>query len=73
MRRNYKKYILQIKIYMIAQDFWQAHYQIMLIIFLKGFIELNANMDTVIKNVKPSKLHIRIGTVFLNTKALRMI
>ena len=33
------------------QDLWQAH-QILSIIFLKEFLELNVNLDTVIKNVK---------------------
>ena len=28
---------------LIAQDYWQAHYQILSIIFLKEFIELNVN------------------------------
>ena len=34
-----------------AQDIWQAHYQILPIIFLKEFIELNVNTDIMIKNV----------------------
>ena len=37
---------------LIAQDLWQAHFQIMSIIFLKEFIELNVNLDTKIKKVK---------------------
>ena len=36
---------------LIVQDLWQAHYQILSIIFLKEFIELNVNSDTLIKNV----------------------
>ena len=28
---------------LIAQNLWQAHYQILLIIYLKDFIELNVN------------------------------
>ena len=28
---------------LIVQDLWQAHYQILSIIFLKEFIELNVN------------------------------
>ena len=35
-----------------AQDLWQFHYQILSIIFLKEFMELNVNLDTMIKNVK---------------------
>ena len=30
---------------LIAQDLWQTHYQILSIIFLKDFIELNVNLD----------------------------
>ena len=36
---------------LIAQDLWQAHYQILSIIFLKVFIELNVNTDMMIENV----------------------
>ena len=36
---------------LIAQDLWQAYYQILSIIFLKEVIKLNVNTDTVIKNV----------------------
>ena len=37
---------------LIAQDLWHAHYQILPIIFRKEFIELNVNLDTMIKNMK---------------------
>ena len=37
---------------LILQDLWQVHYQILLIIFLKEFIESNVNLDTMIKNLK---------------------
>ena len=37
---------------LIVQDLWEAHYQILLIILLKEFIKLNANMDMTIKNEK---------------------
>ena len=37
---------------LIAQDLWQAYNQILPIIFLKEFIELNVNPDTMIKNEK---------------------
>ena len=42
-------------------------------IFLKEFIELNVNSDTMIKNVKRVELNISIATVFLNTQILKMI
>ena len=57
---------------LIAQDLWQAHYQILSIIFLKEFIELNVNLDTVRKNVKHVERNISIVTVFLNTQILKM-
>ena len=34
---------------LIAQDLWQAHYQILSIIFLKEFVELNVNKNMMIK------------------------
>ena len=36
----------------IVQDLWQAHYQILSVIFLKEFLELNKNSKMMIKNVK---------------------
>ena len=41
---------------LIAQDLWQVHYQILSIIFLEEFIELNVNLDKMIKNVKHLEL-----------------
>ena len=41
---------------LIAQDLWQAHYQILSIIFPKEFIKLNVNTDTIIDNMKLAKL-----------------
>ena len=35
-----------------VQDLWQAHYQILLIISLKEFINLNVNTDNIIKKCK---------------------
>ena len=58
---------------LIAQDFWQTNYQALSITFLKEFIELNVNLDTMIKNVKHVELNISIATVFLNTHILKMI
>ena len=55
---------------LIAQDLWQAHYQILPINFLKEFIELNTNMDTMIKKVKYVELNIVIATVLLNIQTL---
>ena len=36
---------------LIAQDLWQVHYQILPIIFLKEFIKLNVDRDTLIRNL----------------------
>ena len=58
---------------LIAQELWQAHYQILLIIFLKELIELNVNTDMMIKNVRLGELNRNIATVFSNIKTLNMI
>ena len=49
----------------------RAHYQILSIIFLKEFIKLNVNTDTMIKNVRLAEL--TIATVFLSIQILKMI
>ena len=54
-------------------DLWQAHYQILSVIFLKEFIKLKVKVDTMIKNVKLSEVNINIVTIFLNTQFLKMI
>ena len=53
---------------LIAQDLWQAHYQILSTIFLREFIELNANTDMTIKYVELVELKISTAAVFLNIK-----
>ena len=53
-----------------AQDLKQPHYQILSIIFLKEFIKLYVNTDTMMKNVKLAELNINIVTFFLNTQIL---
>ena len=57
---------------LIAQDLWQAHYQILLIIFLKEFIKLIVNTDKMIKNVKLAELNENIASPFLNTQTLKI-
>ena len=37
---------------LIAQDLWQAHYQIVSIMLLKEIIKLNVNTNTLMKNMK---------------------
>ena len=56
-----------------AQYLWQAHYQILSIIFLKEFIKLNINMGKVKKKVKIEDLNIKIESCFLNTQILKLI
>ena len=58
---------------LIVQNLWQAHYQILSIIFLKEFIELNVNTDMMIKYVKLVEFNISIVTEFLKTQTLKMI
>ena len=41
---------------LIAQDLWQAHYHILSIIFLKEFIELTVNLDTMIKKCETCRV-----------------
>ena len=57
----------------IAQDLWQVLYQILSIIFLKEFIELNVNTNITIENVKLVEVNMSIATVFSNTQILKMI
>ena len=52
---------------LIVQGLWQNYYQILSIILLNDFIELNVNLDTMIKNVKPEELQAKYATVFLMT------
>ena len=56
-----------------AQHLCQAHSQILSIIFLKEFIKLDVNTDTMIKNLKLAELNVNIATVSLNTQTLKMI
>ena len=73
MEKKLQKIYLTYYNLLIAQDLWQAHYQILSIIFLKEFIKLNVNMDTMIKNVKLAELNINIAITFFNTRTLKMI
>ena len=43
---------------LIAQDLWQILYQILSIIVLKKFIELNVNTNMMIKNLKLVELRL---------------
>ena len=58
---------------LIVQGFWQAYYQIFPRIFWKEFVEINVNINMMIKNVKHLELNISIVTIFLNTPILKII
>ena len=45
---------------LIVQDLWQALYQILFIILLKEFIELNVNKDIITKYVKHRESNTKI-------------
>ena len=57
---------------LIAQDLWQAHYRILLIILLKEFIKSNVNMDMIIKHVKSVELNKKTVSAALNKQKLKM-
>ena len=73
MEKKLQKIYLTYYSLLIAQDLWQAHYQILSIIFLIEFIEFNVNSGMMIKDLKLAELNIIFATVFLNTQILKMI
>ena len=72
MERKLQKVYLTCYNLLITQDLWQAHYQILSIIFLKEFMKLNKNTGAMVKNVKLTELHMKCATVFLNAQILKM-
>ena len=70
MEKKLQKIYLTYCNLVIAQDLWQILYQILSIIFLREFIELNINLDTIIKNVKHAELNISIATEFIKNNKL---
>ena len=73
MKKKLQKIYLTYYSLLIAQDLWQAHYQILSIIFLKEFIEFDVNSGMMIKDLKLAVLNIIFATVFLTTQILKMI
>ena len=67
MEKKLQKIYLTYYNLLIVQDLWQAHYQILSIIFLREFIETNVNTDIMIKNLRLLELNISIASVFFNT------
>ena len=57
---------------LILQDLWQSLHQILSIIFLKKFIELNVNRDMMIKKLRLLELNISFATVFLKIKTRKV-
>ena len=62
-------YILQF----ISSIIFMGSYEILSIIFLKEFIKLNVNTDSMIKNVKRLELYAKYATVFLKTQTLESV
>ena len=56
---------------MMAQDLWQVHHQILLIILLLELTKLNVNVNIITKIANGVELNIKIAIAFLNTKALK--
>ena len=54
MEKKLQKINLTYKNLLIMQDLWKVHYQTLLIMFLKEFIELNVNSGTIKKICKIS-------------------
>ena len=67
MEKKLQKIYLTYYNLLMAPDLWQGHYQILTIIFLKEFIELNVSSNVMIENVNHVDLNITFATVFLNT------
>ena len=65
MEKKLQKIYLTYCNLLIAESLLQVHYQILSIMFLKGFIKLNVITDTIIKNVKLVELHTNHETGFL--------
>ena len=57
---------------LVAQDLWISHYQILLIISLKQFIQLNVNINMIIKTAKRVESNTKIAIAFLNTQTLKI-
>ena len=53
---------------LIPQHLWKVRYQILSAIILEECIELNVNLDTMIKNVRHVESNISIWTAFSNIK-----
>ena len=68
MEKNYKKKSYRLQFIDSARF---MAYQVLLIIFLKEFMQLNLNTDTMIKSPKLAELNTEIETAFLNKKKIK--
>ena len=65
MEKKLQKVYLTYYSLLIAQDLWHTHYQILSIIFLKEFIELNVNMGMKIKKCETCGINYKYCDCFL--------
>ena len=70
-KKSQKSYLTNCNL-LIAQDLWQAHCQILLIILLKEFKKLNENGGMII-NAKQVELNTKIVSAVLNTQTVKLI
>ena len=70
-KKSQKSYLTNCNL-LIAQDLWQAHCQILLIILLKEFKKLNENGGMII-NAKHVELNTKIVSAVLNTQTVKLI
>ena len=71
-KKLHKSYITDYNL-LIVQDLWQAHYQILSIVLLKKYTELNVNTDRIIKYVKLVEINTKFASAFLNAQTLKII
>ena len=71
-KKSQKPYLTDYNV-LIAQDLWQALFQILLIILLTELINLYVNMSMITKNVNFMKLDRNIAAAFFNTQTLKII
>ena len=66
MEKKWRKIYVTCYNLLAVQNIWQVHHQMLSIIFLMEFIELNVNRDMMIKNLKLPELN-KSMTILSNT------
>ena len=56
---------------LIAQDLWQAQYQILSIVFLKEFIKLKVNLNVMMKSAKTCRIKCEHCDCFLDNTSFK--